>query len=223
MPAEDLLERDLALHPGQCRTEAEVGAVPERQVTLGAAPDVERPGGRPVLALVVVGGPDDEQHGLACLEGFTVELDVVRQRPVHVLRRVVEAQRLLDRVGDERRIVDEERTLLGMLGQQLDRVGEQLRRRLVAGDDEQDAEAEQLLLGERSAVDLEVEQIGDEPLALIGAGACGGRRRSTARGRASPRVPRPASPCARRRGSSAGPRSGAARGGPTAGSRGSAR
>ena len=77
VPAQHLLEGDAAFHPGERGAEAEVDAVPERDVVVEAAMDVE-PVGVGVLALVATGRPGDEQH-LRVPRAWSdaVQLDVV--------------------------------------------------------------------------------------------------------------------------------------------------
>ena len=79
--------------------EAEVDAVPEREVLADLAMDVE-PVGVVELALVAVGGADEEQDRAALRDGLPVDLDVARDVAPDVGRRRLEAQQLLDRVGD---------------------------------------------------------------------------------------------------------------------------
>ena len=52
----DLLKGDTSLKAGERRTKAEVGAVPEAEVSVGAARDVESLSRRSELAVVVVRG-----------------------------------------------------------------------------------------------------------------------------------------------------------------------
>ena len=72
-----------------------------------------------VAPVVAVGRADEEQHDAALGHRVAVELDVAGDVPADVRRRRLEAEELLDRVGDERRILDELAPLVGVLGEHL--------------------------------------------------------------------------------------------------------
>jgi hypothetical protein len=81
--------------------------------------------------------------------------------PGHLYRRVV-AQRLLDRTRGQPRVGAQRRELLGMAQQRQNPVADQVDRGLVAGDQQQDAGGQQLLLGELVAVLLDADQMGQQ-------------------------------------------------------------
>ena len=120
-----------------------------------------------------------------------VQLDVAGQRARHQLCRALVAEDLLDRIGDAVRVGEHLRPLLREALQREQTVAEQLRRGLVARDDQEEEEADDLLVGEVLAVALGRDQRGGE---IVGAGiAAGGRprtRRSTCRAGTRRRCPR---------------------------------
>src|SRR3954464_9803383 len=61
-PLQDLLQRDAALQPGQCRAEAVVGSHAEGQVLPHFAMDVENVAVGGELAMVAHGGADQHHH-----------------------------------------------------------------------------------------------------------------------------------------------------------------
>jgi hypothetical protein len=87
-----------------------------------------------------------------------VQLGVAEQAARQRLRGRLVAQHLLDRVRQQRRIFRQQPALVRVLGEQHRAVRDQVRGRVVAGDDEHEAEAEQLLLRERLPVELRVDQ-----------------------------------------------------------------
>ena len=132
----DLLEGDTTFEAGECRTQAEVGAVAEAEVPVGSARDVEDFGGLAELALVVVRSTDEQKHRVACPHRLTVTLDVGGQGAVHVLRRVVEPEHLLDGGHHAFGRGGEQCLLIGMPGEKFDSVRHHLGRGLVPGDHE---------------------------------------------------------------------------------------
>ena len=92
------------------------------------------------------------------------------------LRRTLEAEDLLDRIRDPAGIGDHLRPFVREPLQGEQAVAEQLRRRLVPGDDQQEEEADDLLVGEVIAFAVGRDQRGRE---IVGAGiATAGRRRT---------------------------------------------
>ena len=118
-PLEHLFERDAPFEAGERGAEAEVDAEAEREVLADLAVDVEPVAVR-VAPVVAVRRADEEQHDAAFGHRLAVELHVARRRtrPTCGAGRL-EAQQLLDRVRDERRILDELAPLVGVLGQHL--------------------------------------------------------------------------------------------------------
>jgi hypothetical protein len=87
----------------------------------------------------------------------------------------VEAHDLFHGVGDLRGVRAQPRALVGWARELHDRVAEHLRRRLVAGDDEEEAEPDDLGIGQALAVDLGLDQGGDEVVLGARAACAGGR------------------------------------------------
>ena len=131
----------------------ELVLVPEDVVVVGARED----------PLVAVGRAEAEQQLGALRRDRAVQLDVLEQVAGEHLAGGVEAQRLLDPRVDHRgrRARVRSKTcceLVGVPGQVEERVAEQLGGGLVAGDDHQEQERDDLLVGEPVAVDLGLEQ-----------------------------------------------------------------
>ena len=80
-----------------------------------------------------------------------------------------DAQRTISSVAElrERRVVDEQLVLVGVVAERADAVRDRVARRLVAGDREQQEEEVEVHLGERVAVDLGLEQRGDDVVARV--------------------------------------------------------
>src|SRR5580765_2910922 len=76
-PRQHLIQRDAAFEARERRAEAEVDAVPEREVLVDLAVDVEAIGILEV-ALVAVRGADEEHHHAALGDGLAVYLDLRR-------------------------------------------------------------------------------------------------------------------------------------------------
>ena len=73
-----------------------------------------------------------------------MELDVARRRARQHLGGGLDAVHLLHRVRPERRVTQEELALVGVTGEQHDPVSDEGRRGVVAGEHEQEAEAEDI-------------------------------------------------------------------------------
>ena len=122
---------------------------------------------------IAVGGCEDRDHEVASADRQAAELDVGRRPAVEAaLDRPLEAEQLLHRRGEERRVVPHERELLGLLEQVHDRVPDQADRRLVPGHDQQHDRAEQLLLRQRVLRVARRQERADEIVARLGA-PCG--------------------------------------------------
>ena len=157
MTPQELLEGDARFEPRQGRPEAEVGTVAERQVPVDPAPYVEAVGVGE-LPVVQVGGAPHEHHPGAGGDEYAVALDVSRDRAGQGLGGGGDAQHLLDGVGHERGVGGEGRPLVGVAGEELDTVAQEARGRVVAADDQEEAEPEQLLLAQSLAVDIGPEE-----------------------------------------------------------------
>ena len=72
------------------------------------------------------------------------------------------AQQLLDGVGDERGVLDELAPVLGVLGQEGEHAVERGGDRVEAGDQEEEADVEDVLAGEAVALDLGVEEVREQ-------------------------------------------------------------
>ena len=83
-----------------------------------------------------------------------MQLDVAHRGAGQHLGRRLDPEHLLDRGRDQRRVGHELGPLLGVASEQLGAEPDQGRGRVVAGDQEQEGEAEQLLVGQVLAVDL---------------------------------------------------------------------
>ncbi len=86
------------------------------RLVLGVAAQVEAVGVL-VARLVAVGGDVPHDDLLALLDLLAVQLGVARRGAAEVRERGEHPQRLLDRVGDQRRVVEQQLQLLGVFHQ----------------------------------------------------------------------------------------------------------
>ncbi len=141
-PREQLLERDPRHHPRGGVAEAVVAALAEGEELRRAAAHVELVGVRAVAARVAVGRGVRQQHLATGRDPYAVQLDVAGGGAGQPLDRRGEPQELLDRALDQARVGDEERALVGSLGEQLDRAAEGAGRGVVAAGDHREDVAE---------------------------------------------------------------------------------
>ena len=163
-PVEHQLEGHRSLQPRERRTEAVVDAHTERGMALQVlqvAGDVEAIRIVPGLR-VPVGRAEHHVHLGVDRDVDAVERDGAGVRPEQAVHRSVEAEALLDGVGDEGAVLAQQRHLLGPLQQAVDEVADQQGRRLGPGDEQELAEADDLLLGEPLAVALHGQQPREE-------------------------------------------------------------
>ena len=169
-----------------------MGADAEGEVRTGCAVDVEFVAVRPELAVVAVGGADQHHHHAALGHGLAVERDVAGHIARHVRRGRLEAQQFLDRLRDQRPVLDQLAALIGVFGENLSRPTDQPGGRLVAGAGDHVEVDQQLVAGQPAGgaglVDeLDVEQLGHDVVGRM----C--RRASRCRRRRSRRLTRPCS------------------------------
>src|SRR5438477_12329990 len=113
------LERDLRFEPRERSAEAAMDASSERGELGDLARHVELL--RAVeFTLVAVGGAVEQQHSRVLRDYAVVQLDLARRRLDEVLDDRFEAEDLLDRSGNLRWVVDQRRTLLRVLGEELE-------------------------------------------------------------------------------------------------------
>ena len=87
--------------------------------------------------------------------------------PGHAHDRRLPAQELLDGVGDDVGVLDELAPLLGVLGQEGEHAVEGGGDRVEPGDEEEEADVEDVLAGEPVALDLGVEEVRQEVVASL--------------------------------------------------------
>ena len=122
--------------------------------------------------LVTDGGTDQHHHRAALGHGLAVELHIARHVPGHMRCGWFQAQQLLDRLGDQRRVLDEFTALVGVFGQHLARPADQSRGGLVACARD-DVEVDQQFLASeppgrsRLVNELRVEQFGHDVVRRI--------------------------------------------------------
>src|SRR4051812_16113606 len=109
-----------------------MGAVAEREMASDLPTHVERVWVH-VLVRVAVGGADQHQERAAGWHPLALELRVLGDGTADMRRGRFEPEDLLDRVPDQRRVLDERMSLVGMLREQLRRPADQPVRRLVPG------------------------------------------------------------------------------------------
>ena len=136
-------------------------AAAERDVVVRLPPQVE-----PVRIgedlLVVVRRDVPERELVALPDRRAADLGVASGRAAEVDDRRPEAEDLLDRGGQERRVGREPLELVRVLHEGEDALGDPGSRRLVAGKDEDLEEVRVLRVGEALAVHLRVDEPGDE-------------------------------------------------------------
>jgi hypothetical protein len=143
------------------------GPAPKATWSRGAGA-VEAEGVRVVEeALVAIRGREAVEDAIALPDGHAVDVDLAGARPREELDRGVEAQRLLDRVRDERAVRAERRITTRLLREAVDQVAEQIPGRLVAGDDEEDRLGQGRPAREALSVDLGAQQPRDHVVRRI--------------------------------------------------------
>src|SRR6185312_3730502 len=154
---QELAEERLHLQPGERRAEAEVRALPERDVVVGAAGDVEaeRVG---EAALVDVGRHVVDDHLVARPDRLPAQLQIAGGGAAERQHGRVQAQHLLDRRGQQRRVGPEPRVLVRVPQQQEHAAGQRAADGVVARDHEQEEEHLQLGVGQLLAVHLGLDQ-----------------------------------------------------------------
>ena len=106
-----------------------------------------------------------QQETLSRLDSLSAVLHRLRDLAPHRLRRAVETQDLLDRIRHPRRIGGERRPRRVVLEDRLQAVGEQIAGGLVAGEQQQHAGGDDLLLLQHVAALLGRDQIADQIVA----------------------------------------------------------
>ena len=167
---EQRAERDLALEPRQRRTQAEVRAEAEREVAVVAARDVEAVG-LVEHRRVAVRRADAADHERALPDRHAAELHVLERDAHGALHRAVEAQHLLDRALQQLGLRAQARELVGVLQERERPVPDQVRGRLVTGEQQQDRGRQQLAVAERVAVLLRRDERADQVVARLARGA----------------------------------------------------
>ena len=107
----------------------------------------------------------DAEHGhdvVALVHGAAADLGVLHRDADDGHHRRLPAQQLLDRGGDDRRVVDDLLPVLGVLDEEAEHAVERRGDGVEPGDEEQEADVEDLFAGQALAVDLGVEEAADE-------------------------------------------------------------
>ena len=128
------MKDDFRLKPGQRRPHAEMGAGAERDVLVLRPAHVEAVGVGE-LRRIAVGGCQQQVDPLPPADLGAVHLQIDLGQARRQLNRAVVAQDLLDRRGHQRRIVPDPPHLVGVAQQGQQAVADQVRGRLVAGDE----------------------------------------------------------------------------------------
>ena len=152
--AQQHLEEDASLEPGQLGSDARMLAAAERDVRVGMSSDVEVLGVGAEDLLVAVGGAVEHDDRVARVNELPADLDVGGRGPRHVRHRSGPAQHLLDRCRDQRGVVDKLPALVRVVdeGQRAER--DQVAGGLIARHQQQEGEIQQVVVGELLAVDL---------------------------------------------------------------------
>ena len=147
--------------------DAEVDALPERQVAIGLAFQVEAI--RLVEdARVPVRRTEHEIDQLPLGQALTVQLHVTRDTAPAALDGALEAQHLLDGARQQGLIAAQPRQFLGSAQQQQDAVGDEVARGLVTGDEQRRAHRDELGLREPITGLLRFHERSDEVCAGVG-------------------------------------------------------
>ena len=129
-------EEQAQLEAGQVGADAEVGALPEGEVRVGVAADVEAE--RVVEhGLVAVGRRVGEHHPVARLHRLLADVVVGEDAPEHVVERRHPADDLLDQAGHEGGVGGGRLPLVGVLGEDRQAAGDDGAGGLGAAGDEQ--------------------------------------------------------------------------------------
>lgn len=134
-----------------------MGPMPERQVALRLTSHVEPIGvGEP--GRVAIGGREHQVHQLSLTDRLAADRQILSRLPIHELDRPVVAEELLDSVGNQRRLLEQQTELVGVAQQSQQAVADQVRGRLMTGRQEQIGIRDQLRLAEPIAVNLGLDQ-----------------------------------------------------------------
>ena len=145
------------LEARQVRAEAPVHAAAERVVRVHLAVEAHLVGvGQ--RGLVGVDRAEADAHHVALADRAAEELGVLGGDAHDAADRRLPAQQLLHRRRHERRVGDELGPLLGVLAQVAEEAVERRAHGVEAGDEEEEADVEDVLAGEAVAVDLGVEE-----------------------------------------------------------------
>jgi len=172
--AEEFAEHHGDLAAREVRAQAVVRArAAEADVEVRRAAHVELEGALEHL-LVAVPRRVPEHHLLAGRDLLAAQLGVARGGAAEVDHGRRPAHDLLDRGGrDGVEVGGPDAALLGEVAERLHAVADRVARGLVARDDQQHEERRELLVGERLAVDLGVDERGDEVVAGVPAAVLG--------------------------------------------------
>src|SRR5688500_14960905 len=100
--AQERVESDLAFHPGERRSDAEMRAVPKSEVWVGMALNV-KPIRLDKLRRVAIGRAEHAHDLLAGLDRLATDVEIEHRDAYHELKGRLVAQRLLDgRAGQSR-------------------------------------------------------------------------------------------------------------------------
>jgi hypothetical protein len=150
-------ERDLALEASQRGAQAEVEAVPEREVRVRRAREVEAVGVGEHGG-IAVRRTDGDHHLVAARKAPSRDLHVLERPPRGPLHGAVEAQQLLDGALQQGGLAAQALQLAGMAQQREQAVPQQVAGGLVAGREEQDGGGQDLVVGEAVVALLRAHQ-----------------------------------------------------------------
>ncbi|MCP9954032.1 hypothetical protein LUX39_41745 [Actinomadura madurae] len=169
MRAQQFFERDAGLELRQVRADAEVHAAGEAQVTRDLPGDVQLAGGRAELALVPVRRPEQHHHLLALRDLPAVERHGTRRGAGERLHRCLQAEELHQRVRDQGRVGRQPLALDVVAVEKRHAVRDQVAGRVVAARDHDEAEPEDVPVGQALPVHLRGRQRADQVVGRIGA------------------------------------------------------
>src|SRR5207249_4938694 len=138
-------QRDRRLEPRERGADAEVDPVPEREMAAVAAAEVEAVRLVEPLGIAVRGAREGE-HEVARADGLAAQHDRPSCAAAKALDRAVVTEQLLDGARGESRVPSQALELGRVPEQGEQAVPDQVRGRLVAGEEERDARRDELVL-----------------------------------------------------------------------------
>ena len=146
-PVHDRHQRDLRLQTRERGTETEMNALAEGQMLIGFSGDIETRG-IVELGFVAIGRADPRHDPGPLRDRKSSKLHVISGHTEHRLHRRTVAKHFFDGASEQVRVGLKLLPFARMLQQRLDGIPDQVRGRLVAGDQQQAAEGQDFRFGQ---------------------------------------------------------------------------